>query len=114
VPLVHAKLAHANLDVEAVVVFGVDSPSRQVLAHHVFVDNLAALNLGDQSPPRLGKLSEEPLVPHLLVGVARLGPLAGADTDKATDLSAGPFVYHGFVERLGRRIERAHPVVVKP
>lgn len=112
-PLIHAKLAHANLDIHAKVVFGVHVAPREVLAEHKLVNLFASFNFGDETTTRLGKLAEEALVPDCLVSVAAARALTGADADKDANLPAGPLVDHGLVESLGGGVKGADTVVVK-
>lgn len=117
VPFIHAKLANTNLDIQTVVVLRVDTPFGEVFGEHVFVSEFAALNLANQLPPRLGELTHGPadevLVPEMLLVVRAAGSLSRADADKDTDFSARPFVAHGFVEDLRRRVVFAGSLVEK-
>src|SRR5690349_2337199 len=81
--------------------------------HHQLVDLFAALNLGDQLPPRVGKLAQEPFVPQARVGVAPLWPLSRSDADEHADLATGPLVDRRLVEGGDGWVEGAGPVVVE-
>lgn len=49
----------------------------------------------------------------MLLGVSSRWALSGSNTDENTELSAGPFVYDGFVEGLRCGIESARAFVDK-
>jgi hypothetical protein len=84
-----------------------------VLAHHVLVNLLATLDLGDQLPTRLGKIAQEAFIPHLRIRIAALGPSASTDANKDTHFATGPLVDHSFVQGFWTRVESADTVIVK-
>jgi hypothetical protein len=112
VPLVHAKLTHANLDIQPVVVVLVHSPFGQVGAKHLLMNILATLDLGDQSSSRLGKCAEtipKEVFPPLMLPIVRARrTLAGAYADKP-----GPLVDSRFIQDLRRRIIRTCTLIDK-
>lgn len=112
-PFVHTKLANAHFYIEAVIVFGIDSTLHQELRLHVFVDDFAILDLGNELFPGLGIITHEALVPGMRVVFGASGSASSTDTDKNSDFSAWPFVDCGFVESSWCWIEVAGPVIVE-
>ncbi len=112
-PLVHAKFAHTDFNIQPVVILGVDATPRQVLPLHHLVDLLATLDLCNQLSPRIGEFAQEALVPLGRVCVAASRPLSSPDADEDANLAARPLVHHGLVESGQGRVEVARAVVVK-
>jgi len=115
VPFVHAKLSHADLDVQAVVVVFADVALGQVLAQHVVVNTFASFDLSDQTSSGFGKdtqcVAKEVLPPFVLPVVGAGGPLACSHADEDTDFPSGPFVHGGFFQHLRRRVVRAGSLI---
>lgn len=112
-PFVHAKLADAHLHIQAVVVLGIDSALDQELLLHVLVNDFTVLNLGDELLSGLGIIAHEALVPRMRVLFGAFWSAASTDTDEYSDFPAWPFVYCCLVERSGRWVEGATPVVME-
>jgi hypothetical protein len=112
-PFVHSKLANANFHIEAVVAVDTDVALPQVLPDHVLVDGLAALDLSDQPPTSLGKLSQKVLIPHVLVRIAALGSFSRSDAHEDSHFSTRPLADDSLIQSLGSRIEVADAIVVK-
>jgi hypothetical protein len=113
VPFIHAKLTNAHFHVKTVVGIDTDISFSKMLAHHVLVDLLAALDFGDQLPTGLSKLAQEAFIPHLWIWVRVLRPSASTDTNKDTHFTTGPFVHHRFVQGFWTRVESAHAIIME-
>ena len=114
VPLVHAKLAHANVDVEAVVVLWVDLTFRKVI-FHLLVSLFTAFDLRDELAPCLGEVTnaarDEALPPQMFLAFCAIRALARAYADEDADIAAGPFVAGSFIEHHRRRVVFAAPLI---
>jgi hypothetical protein len=84
-----------------------------MLPQHVFVNLFTTFNLGNEAPSCLCKLTEEPLIPNVLIGVARSWPSPGTDTDKGANLATGPLIHHGFIQSVWSWIESSSTIVVE-
>jgi len=113
VPLVHAKLPHADFDVEPVVVLWIDAPARQVLFLHLFVDLFAPLDLRNQLAPSLSKFAQEAFIPQRRVRVTAPWSLARAEADEDANFTARPLIYHSLVQSNHGGIEVPCTVIVK-
>ena len=104
VPLIHAELADADLDIKAIVIFRVDAALRQVLPAHVDVGLLASFDLRDEPASRLGEVAHrarhEAFPPQMLLHVGPRRSLSRSDADEGANVSAGPFVDRRLIEYL--------------
>lgn len=114
IPLVHAKLAHAHVDIESIIILWVDLSLSQVIFHRL-VNLFAVFDLADQSPPRLGEISNatrhESFPPKMRLLIRSLGSLSSANTDKYAHFAAWPLVAYSFIEHHGRRVVLSNTLV---
>lgn len=98
VPLVHAKLAYSNLDVETVVVVLGNVAAAEIVHQHVLMNVFTALDFRDETPSRLGEraqcISEEILPPLVRAIVGTGWATACSNTNKHTNVSTGD-IYAG-------------------
>jgi hypothetical protein len=104
IPLVHAELAHSNLDVETVVVVQGDIAPGEIVLQHVLVNVFTALDLRDEASSCLGecaqRIAEEILPPLVRAVVGTRRPTASPNTNKHANFSTGPLINNGFIKNL--------------
>jgi hypothetical protein len=108
IPLIHAKLAYSNFDVESIVIIHADSTVCKTPRHHILMCILAALYFRNEPSPRFRKVANatgnKALPPEVLLAACSGRPPSCADADEDADFSAGPLVDNGFVKSDWRRI----------
>lgn len=104
VPFVHSKLAHPYVDIEAIVVLGIDVAFGEMVLH-LAMRLFAILNLLYQPPSGLCKIAyaarDKALPPEMLLIVGTIRSLARTDANEDSDIAPRPFVTNGFVQSHG-------------
>jgi hypothetical protein len=108
IPLVHTKLAHANLHVEPVVVVLGDATLGKCITQHFLMDSFAALDLRDKSSSCLGERAcrgtKEILPPFMLSVVGARRPSTSSNSDEHADFATRPLTGNRFLENLWCRV----------
>jgi len=116
IPLIHSKFSHADVDVQTVVVLGVDLSFRKVILH-LLVCPFAIFNLLDQFPSRLCKVAHaagnEAFPPQMLLCVCAFWPFSGAYAYENANFAPRQFVANSFVESHRRWVVFAGAFIEK-